>query len=242
MVDYIIDNGVYDLAQREEVNYAKAIRNSLKLGGEIKFFQQEVSVNFPENTDWSSCSIDDATVKCMFAPVTGSNYYNRVGNRCHVIGISVLGVLATSFYDTVTPTGKYHCSSRILVVLNKQCNATAIASQNVITAGVLSNYVHDNRNFDYINQYEVLGDAYEYTVALPFAYDGTSKTSGSGYVKSFAFNIDLTKNPIGVTFNSTNGGTVADIVDNSFHMLSNSITGSLEHQISYTSQVAYVDF
>ena len=49
------------------------------------------------------------------------------------------------------------------------------------------------------------------------------------------------KKPISVRFNATNGGTVADIVDNSFHVLATCTSTALGPNLYYNCRVCYKD-
>ena len=68
-------------------------------------------------------------------------------------------------------------------------------------------------------------------------YDGTN-VEQAGLSKPFKFNITF-KKPINVRFNNTNGGTIADIVDNSLHLIALTDNDNLAPAISYYSRVDY---
>ena len=61
----------------------------------------------------------------------------------------------------------------------------------------------------------------------------------AGLIRQFKWTVNF-KTPVKVQFNATNGGTVADIVDNSFHIVAaTTSTTNVNIGISYYSRVAY---
>lgn len=59
-----------------------------------------------------------------------------------------------------------------------------------------------------------------------------------GLVRAFKFTAKFKKG-LEIHFNATNGGTIADIVDNSFHFVVNSNSTNLAATMSYVSRVCY---
>jgi len=71
------------------------------------------------------------------------------------------------------------------------------------------------------------------------AFDGTN-IEQNGIQKPFSLTYNF-KKPVEVHFNSTNGGTIADIVDHSFHVIVNVSNAVIVPQLSYESRVVYCE-
>ena len=62
----------------------------------------------------------------------------------------------------------------------------------------------------------------------------------TGNLRSFNWNIRFRK-PLIVNYNSQNTGNVADIVDNSFHVIAGVNRANTSVQLNYKSRVVFVD-
>lgn len=63
---------------------------------------------------------------------------------------------------------------------------------------------------------------------------------GTGQRRAFKVNVRF-KRPVVVRFNATNGGSIADIVDNSFHVIAGKSTSSRTVNLAYSSRIVYLD-
>lgn len=188
---------------------------------------------------------------CLFAPTVGSALNQRIGRSVLVRKIKVSGqvilpaslTLATTWQsDAPYPPVKV----RLLLVQDMQTNATQMAASALLndasdTGSTLVSYQNPN-NF---GRFRVLKDKYIILDNVNISHVDVPSVgtyvAEQGLVRSFKFNINF-KTPVKVQFNATNGGTVADIVDNSFHIICASTLDVVSPQvplINYYSRVAY---
>jgi len=71
------------------------------------------------------------------------------------------------------------------------------------------------------------------------SFDGTNMEF-FGEMKQFKWNLKF-KKPIVVNFNNTNGGTVADIVDNSFHIIAISYNAQQGVTLNYVCRIPFYE-
>ena len=107
---------------------------------------------------------------------------------------------------------------RIILYQDKQTNGTFAQGEDVISSGAANNAGHMFQNPANFGRFRVLKDKTFRLHDPSISYDGTNMEQ-SGYSIPFKFKVNF-KNGILVHFNAANGGTVADIIDHSFHMLS----------------------
>ena len=112
-----------------------------------------------------------------------------------------------------------------------------VASQLFNPASTAENSLHAFQNPDNFGRFQVLKEKF-ITLANPSIGGGTPSIDQMGLKTYFKFSI-VFKNPITVNFNATNGGTVADIIDNSLHMMCSCDSTALSPQLAYYTRVCY---
>lgn len=207
---------------------------------ERKYFDSErTAVALPAlTTNFASAELDPATLNTLFCPTTGDDYNQRTGRKCQVISIKIKGAItcAAQINQTAADNGS---RVRLIVVMDQQTNAAQLNSEDVITSGAGSGAIDMFQNPAFFGRFKVLKDKSMAIYSPSITYDGTNLEQ-SGVVRPFKFNLKF-KKPIAVHFNSTNGGTVADLIDNSFHVIGGADDISLAPQIIYKCRVTYLD-
>jgi len=186
---------------------------------------------------WSATTaggeLDPATGNALFFPVQGDDYNNRQGRKVHVLAIKIRGTINIPVANDqvaaqVTPT------IRLAVVQDTQTNSAQLNSEDVINSTM---YGYQNPAF--FGRFKVLKDKW-FALPAPFrTWDGTNNQQ-SGYQKPFKMTIKFRK-PVCVHYNSTNGGTVADVIDHSFHVIGGASDINLSPSIGYTVRTTFVD-
>lgn len=182
----------------------------------------------------ASGEMDLATTNTLFAPVTGDDFNNRSGRKVQVLQVKLRGniAVATQVDQTaadISPT------VRFLLVQDKQTNTAQLNSEDVIqTVGI-----YGWQNPAFFGRFQVLKDKIMKLPSPQITWDGTNLEQ-AGYHVPFKIQHSF-KKPVIVHFNSTNGGTVADITDNSFHLLGFTSSTNLAPTLAYQSRVTFVD-
>jgi len=221
--------------------------------GEKKIFDSQLSeTNIPDaNPSWNIANILDpqivgpTNILNLCSPTSGAALNQRVGRKIHVHKIKINGWIAVNAQqgNTISPKGT---QVRYGLFQDKQTNGAQASAGDVFQSSVTGqNSMMDHQNPNNFGRFRVLKDKriglnYPGVAALDQA---TDIYSAPGILKPFKIHHTF-KNPVEVNFNATNGGTVADIVDNSFHFFAAARfdTGAESLcQASYNCRVVYSD-
>lgn len=229
------------MTKRPRKGYSSVARTrGAQVTGEMKYFDTErTSVAIAASVDWTGTEYDPATFNTLFAPTVGAGVNQRIGKSVKVHKIKIHGLLnvpaqanqaAADVADVV----------RLAVVQDCQTNAAQAQGEQVFTSPTSATAyqaVCSFQNIDNFGRFKVLKDK---TIKFPqpiLAYDGTNIEQG-GFEIPFKFSLNF-KTPVVVRFNATNGGTIADIVDNSWHVMANATGVTTAQTIIYNSRVCY---
>lgn len=197
----------------------------------------------PEAAAMGGKEADPATLNTIFAPTTGSNFNNREGRKCTVFRIKINAVLEQDAEDSETTTNN-GSMIRMVLYMDKQTNATFAQSENVFsTIGTPSvkNSINAMQNPANYGRFRVLLDR---TFSAPITTSVNNNGAGTVTTDAPQRQIKLRynfRNGLKVHFNSTNGGTVADIIDNSLHVLCWRV-GGMSCKLDYHARVSFKDF
>lgn len=207
--------------------------------GEMKYFDNNASTAIPASTDWTGTELDPTATGTLFVPVLGTGISNRIGKMVKVHTIRIKGVLTCSAQQNQT-AGDSSSIARILVVRDQQTNATQAQGEEIMSSrGTAVLNTCSFQNIDNFSRFKVERDMTFILDNVNMSYDGTNIES-SGLATKFKCNLKFNP-PIEVRFNSTNGGTIADIVDNSWHVIATTNSSDLATALSYVSRVCYKD-
>lgn len=206
--------------------------------GEMKYYDTEKDgTALPASNDWTGTEFDPVTTNCLFAPTVGAGVNQRIGKSVDVHKIKINGLLVCpSQTDQTAADSSSLC--RVMLVQDKQTNSSQMQGEQLMETGTSDTIgINSFQNINNFGRFRVLKDKFISLQNPNMSYDGTN-VEQAGLVRPFKFKVQF-KKPIKVRFNNTNGGTVADIVDNSFHVIANSHNIALAPQISYYSRTCY---
>lgn len=206
--------------------------------GEMKYFDTTLALSaISEDNTWANTEMDPATFLTFCVPVVGAGINQREGKGIKILKWKLRGNINCA--QQTNQTGADPATTvRIIAYLDKQTNSAQAQGENLMT-GTASDATAmlSFQNIDFFGRFRVLWDK-TFTLQNPNgSYDGTN-IEQYGLSKFFKFNIKF-KKPISVRFNNTNGGTIADIVDNSLHMIAVCDNDDLAPTLSYYSRVDY---
>ncbi len=187
--------------------------------GEMKYFDTFKAVTaIPASADWTATEFDPATINTIFDPTQGNSISQRIGQKCQLHKLKIKGTVdVPKQVDRTTPDNA--SVIRIILFQDMQTNSTQAQGEELMrTEGTAPKNINSFQNFNEFGRFRVWKDK-TFTMQNPnLSYDGTNMEQ-QGISKQFKMNLNFTKDPCVVRFNATNGGTVADIIDNSFHLL-----------------------
>lgn len=206
---------------------------------ERKYFDAEVNNTTiaTSASTWAGAEIDPAAL-CLFAPITGDDISNRTGRKVQVLSIKVRGFFDVSNQTNATDADKAYVG-RIILVQDKQTNAAQLNAEDVITSGAANVAVMMYQNPAFFGRFKILKEFYWEMQSPTLTYDGTN-IEQSGLIKHFSLNHKFIK-PMVVHYNGTNGGTVADVVDNSFHIIALTNNANLLTTVNYKVRTTFID-
>jgi hypothetical protein len=233
--------------KRQRVGYSTVARTRGPLAtGEMKYFDcARTSSAINGGNTWAGTEIDPtlipvAGLDTLFAPTVGAGINQRIGKSANVHKIKIRGH-CFSTPEVNQDVGSQPAYIRIILYQDLQTNGTQAGGEDVmqtVAANALAN-TEAFQNIDNFGRFRVLKD--KSIVLQDPNMNSTSATEhlNNGLIRMFKFNINF-KRPVKVRFNATNGGTIADIVDNSWHMLAiTSSASGLVPGVSYNCRVCF---
>ncbi|AXH75782.1 MAG: putative capsid protein [Cressdnaviricota sp.] len=205
--------------------------------GEMKYFDTYMQGNqiVSANT-WAGTEMDPATFNCLLAPTVGSAYNQRIAREVKVHKIKISGTLSANKLATVDAVNAVNL--RLILVQDQQTNASQMQGEQLMSGGAVDLLgVSTFQNIDNFGRFRVLKDK-RYTLGNPNFYEGGTTYKRNGLKIQFKMSYKFTK-PVSVRFNATGGGSVADIVDNSFHIIANADSDDIAVNLYYNSRVSY---
>jgi len=204
---------------------------------ERKYYDSQYSaVVVATSTSFASAEADPTTLNTLCVPVTGDDYNNRTGRKIQVLSIKVNGSIsmAAQADQTAADSG---AAIRLLLVQDQQTNGAQLNSEDVLSSGDASSATNFFQNPAFFGRFRVLKDKRISVQNPTLTYDGTN-IEQSGMIKLWKMTIKF-KKPVVVHFNATNGGTIADLVDNGLHFIAGCSNVSFTPTLSYYSRVSY---
>lgn len=209
---------------------------------ERKYFDTDKDLSTVINiagASWAGCELDPATVNTLFAPVEGNDFNQRQGRKVQVIQIKIKGFLTCAAQADATAADNANYV-RLVFYEDTQTNGAQSQAEEVFASGSATlNNVCAFQNPANFGRFRVLKDR-TFTLQRPsMSYDGVNMEQG-GLITPFKITHKF-KKPVVVSFNAANGGTIADIVNNSWHFIGASSSSGLVPQIAYKCRVTYLD-
>jgi hypothetical protein len=208
--------------------------------GEMKMLSMVAAGNLVSDASWISTSVDPAPTNCLFAPVTGSAVYERDGREVEVHYIKVKGHIKTNATGA-NSAADAALSIRLALVIDHETNGAQANGAAVFDAH--ASIDHSMNSFQSLNNFGRFTVCKDKTFVFPqptATWDGVlvGTTLRYGMIKPFK----MTKRfnpPLKVRYNSTNGGTVADIVNHSFHLYANALNTDQAPSLYYDVRTGF---
>ena len=209
---------------------------------EIKIFDTQLyGTTIPSSTDWTGTELDPSTggINCLFAPTQGAAINQRVGRQIWIKKLCINAIFITPIIENAAGIDNPNII-RFIIVLDKQTNGTQCQGEQIMTPPPTPNTYVATCSFKNVNFFHRFDILYEKMIVLDpndFIYNPTAGNYDiGGYAKTISFEIPF-ENELSVRFNATNGGTIADIIDNSLHCICNSTSN--DSTLYYYSRIEF---
>ncbi len=209
---------------------------------ETKYFDTFISARaLPATTSWAGCETDPATFNTFCVPVKGTSINERVGRTIEIHKVKIRGCIRCppQIDATATDPGSI---CRLVLFVDHQTNAAHVQAETVMDGPSSANAVLCTmtfQNLDSMGRFHVLKDKYFALSPPTLTYDGTNMEQ-TGTQRAFKM-FHVFNPPLKVNFNATNGGSVADISDNSIHMIARCTSDGVAPTMDYEARCSYKD-
>lgn len=223
-------------------NYVPRVPGNPMALTERKYFDTELNNKTLSllSSGWVNTECDPAVLDNLFSPGIGTAFYQRVGRKVCLKSLRIHGYVE---YPSVVNTGSASLDApiliRIILYQDKQTNGVQSQGEDVIGSGSGNVAVAMFQNPQNFGRYRVLKDKKISLNITATNYVGTD-TQMTGNLRSFNWNIRFRK-PLIINFNSQNTGNVADIVDNSFHIIAGVNRQDTDAKLYYKARAVFVD-
>lgn len=208
---------------------------------ESKYFDTETNdFALVAGTAWGATN--DVIKGLIAIPVEGSDIDNRIGRKIAIYKIAIRGcinhAIAVDQADSlILPL------TRLILWQDKQTNATVTTSNLLMQAptNAQSDCMFNSfQNIANLGRFRVLKDTWVKTPFSQSGTDGASTTSQAAASSPFKMVIKFRK-PVIVNFNATNGGTIGDVVDNSFYLTAQKNFATYDSTLTCRTRCYYKD-
>ncbi len=208
------------------------------LGKEIKFLDLTLADQaVPATTGWTGTELDPA-VNCLNAMVVGNTQSTRIGRRIEMVSIFITGTIKVPAQTTLS-AAPLVARMLLALTLDMQSNGAQIQGETVFINPVGDAEVNANpiRNLEFTKRARVLARKMMTVPQRPLVSNQTAGTITVGEVTiPFSFFVKLH----GMVVNySSSTPDIADIVDNSLHLIGNGTSTTGTPVVSYNSRLRY---
>jgi len=234
---------VYNVRRRARKNYALRRRNLSTLGFlgiEKKFYDTSlVSTAFATSSDGSGGMLDPSASVMISAPSQGDSESQRDGRQISMLYVEIVGIIEMDNFGAATSIDG--CNVYLACVLDTQTNAAQMLSQNCFKNGSANAVLGTSmlRNLLYGKRFRILKQ--KTFVLNPETITFEAGPTYTTHGKTFPFRWFIPLKGMRVNFNSGTTADVANVVDNSIHMVgyANRIA-SVAPRISYQARLRYM--
>lgn len=240
---------------QQRIGYSSIARTrGAPVTGEMKYFDAELTTATiaAVTTTWVATTMKDpsttinlgsvgvATPLCLFAPTVGAGLNQRIGRQVKKMKVKINALInvpvqaAQGAVDSSTEI-------RVMLVMDMQTNSSQMTGAQLMNdAGAPETTINSFQNPNNFGRFRVLKEKRFSISNLNLA---GSPTAGdviqAGIAKPFKMSYKWPDGGCPVHFNATNGGTVADIVDNSMHIVAGVNQAGYAPTIAYYSRVCF---
>lgn len=187
--------------------------------GEMKYFDTLINnSSIVTSQNWANTELPPnvGTPNTLFCPTQGSAINQRIGRKVKLYKLRLRGVVSISIQTNQTVADMAPVM-RFILVHDSQTNGTQAQGEDIMdnqssTSNEMA--VCAFQSLASLGRFRILKDVKIKCDPIQAVYDGTNIEQ---YGQTYQFEMNcIFKKPIEVSFNATNGGTISDIVDNSF--------------------------
>lgn len=222
------------------------------VSGEMKYLDSRrtaVAISIVDG-DWSNAVADPestldlgdgssvANPACLCSPKVGAGISGRIGKNIKIMKVKIR-------WSIVVPQQQAQSLAddpplcRIILALDKQTNASQMTGEELMAnATTAEDTILSYQSVNNFGRFQVLKDRMVALQPLPLTYINTATLVQGGQVFHGKMNFSW-RDGLQVRFNAGSTGKVADIIDNSLHVLAGVNNLLMGARLSYYSRVCY---
>lgn len=206
---------------------------------EIKYFDTGFSgLLAAVTTVWPAITTDPATFLTLCVPSLGNDINNRIGRKIGVKKIKLRGDIDIPAVTTTGGDSSNAVTFRYILVVDTQTNGAQMSGATLMSGGANAGItINSFQNLIALGRFKVLKDK---RISLMDPNFQATNGDTNGIHRLIKVNHTF-KKPLIINFNSTNGGTIADIVDNSLHFIVQADDITRAPLLQYACRVSYMD-
>jgi len=245
---------VKDTAPRKRVAGAKSTKKYLPkmanarrnettagfLGIEKKFYDTNLNaVTIDDTIGLTSGMIDPSATSMISTPTQGDGEQQREGKRIVIKSVQVTGVVYNATIEA-TANPPVPCTAFVALVLDTQSNAAQCTSDQVFknVSAVETGIPAPLRNLLYATRFKVLKTGVFDLNPVSITTNGVADTFSWPAVQR-TFNWYLPMDLV-INFNSGTTASIANVVDNSLHMIAFCDYNTNSPKITYNARIRFV--
>jgi len=245
---------VKDHAPRKRVAGVKSSKNPLPkmrtrilnettagfLGIEKKFYDTYISnVTLDDTVGLTSGMMDPSATSMISTPAQGDTEQSREGKRIVIKSVQVTGLLTNPQIEATSAPPQI-CTAFVALVLDTQSNAAQCTSDQVFKNGTADVYgiPCPLRNLLYASRFKVLKTGVFDLNPVSITSNGAADTF-SWCAKQQHFNWYLPLDLV-VNFNSGTNASIANVVDNSLHVIAFCDSNYNAPKLTYQARIRFV--
>jgi len=210
------------------------------LGIEKKFYDTALAATaLVAPTDATGGEFDPSATSMISTPAQGDSEQQRDGKRIVIKSVQVSGVCSTNALTAQTGTAA-PVEVFVALVLDTQTNGAQLNSEDVYKNLGAANYLATNplRNLLFANRFKVLKE-WSMTLEPKTAVNNASATTVSVAGTRCEFDCFLPLD-LNVNFNAGTTASIANVIDNSLHIVAYCSSTALAPTIAYNARIRFM--
>lgn len=217
------------------------VRTAGFLGIERKFYDTSLgNTALVAPTDATGGEFDPSATSMISTPAVGDTEQNRDGKKINILSVAVSGTVSISAAELAAGPAP-PCRVFIALVLDTQTNAAQMNSEDCfknIAASALTASV-PMRNLLFGPRFRVLKEMETDITPQTLSHFAVDSFSHGGVQKSFKWFLKFPKG-LPISFNAGTTASVANVIDNSLHMIAYVTNTTSTPGIAYSARIRFV--
>jgi hypothetical protein len=211
------------------------------IGIEKKYYDVALApVEVPGNVGWAGCEFNPLSGS-ISAISRGDGPTQRNGRKCTITSVYITGVMELAATTDISLSGQLDSpSAMVCLVMDSQTNGVELSAEDVYTNPSSDNALNCSplRNMVHTTQFRVLDTAFvEFKPRMPAPHFDADLASYAHQIVKFTLSAKL---QMPVSFTTASTADIANVIDNSLHVIANRTGADGTVNLSYNSRIRFI--